>query len=79
MNKEEIFSVITQNAKEIVPDLDSHEFQWDDKLVDLGANSMDRADIVMMTLESMDMNIPLVEIAKASNIGELAALLHEKQ
>ena len=78
MNKEDIFTLITQNAREIMPQLESHEFQWTDSLRALGANSIDRSEIVMMTLEAMALDIPLAETIHAENIGALAALLHEK-
>ncbi len=78
MNKEEVFKIITSNTCEVLPDLEQHEFKMDDALKDLGANSIDRSEIVMMTLESLSLNIPLIEIARAENLGELAGILHEK-
>lgn len=78
MNKEEIFKVITEHACEVLPSLEDHNFQQDDSLKDLGANSIDRSEIVMMTLESLSLNVPLVELARAASIGELASILHEK-
>ncbi len=47
-------------------------------LKDLGADSMDRADIVMMTMESLSQRIPLIELAGLTNIGELVDAFHEK-
>jgi hypothetical protein len=32
----------------------------------------------MMTLESLDLKVQLVEVARAENIGELASILHGK-
>jgi polyketide biosynthesis acyl carrier protein len=78
MNKEEIFEILVRHAREVVPDLETHEFQQTDSLKALGANSVDRADIIMMTLESLSLNIPLMEMAKAQNIWELASIIHEK-
>ena len=78
MNKEQIFEVITRHTREVIPKLKDHSFQLTDALKDLGANSIDRSEIVMMTLESLSLNIPLIEIAKAENIGELASILHDK-
>jgi polyketide biosynthesis acyl carrier protein len=78
MNKEDIFLIITQHAQEIIPGLESHDFQWTDSLRALGANSIDRSEIVMMTLDSISLEMPLSETIKAENIGELAALLYEK-
>jgi len=78
MNKEDIFEIITNHAREVIPKLQEHEFKYDDALKDLGANSVDRSEIVMMTLESLSLNIPLIVIAQAENIGELTNIIHEK-
>ena len=76
MSKQAIFEIIVGHAREVVPGLDAHQFKETDSLRALGANSIDRADIIMMTLESLELNMPLVEMAKADNIGELAGLIH---
>jgi polyketide biosynthesis acyl carrier protein len=78
MNKEEFFELITRHTCELIPELEGHAFQWSDRLKDLGANSMDRADIVMMTMESLSLRMPLVELANVTNIGELADAFYEK-
>lgn len=78
MDKQAIFSLISKHAGEVIPGLEQHDFQWTDSLRALGANSIDRSEIVMMTLEAMELDIPLAETIRAENIGELAALLHEK-
>lgn len=78
MNVEDIFTIITNHTKEVLPDLESHSFQFTDSLKALGANSIDRSEIVMMSLESLDLSIPLLETVGAENIGELAQVLHAK-
>lgn len=78
MNKEQIFEIITRHASEVLPGLKGHAFKATDALKDLGANSIDRSEIVMMTLESLSLSIPLIEIARAGNIGELTNILYEK-
>jgi polyketide biosynthesis acyl carrier protein len=78
MSIEEIFKIITGHVCEVIPKLEDYSFKKNDALKDLGANSMDRSEIIMMTLESLALNIPLIEIAGAENIGELATILHEK-
>lgn len=78
MTKDEIFEIIVRHTREVVPGLEGHQFQQGDSLRALGANSIDRADIIMMTLETLSLNIPLVEMAKADNIGALAGIIHEK-
>ena len=78
MTVQEIFEIISGHAREVVIPLESHEFKMEESLRDLGANSIDRSEIVMMTMETLSLNIPMIEIAGAENIGELATILHEK-
>lgn len=78
MNQDEVFDIIVRHTREVLPDLQTHAFAPTDSLRSLGANSVDRADIVMMTLESLSLNIPLIELAKAESVGELARIIHAK-
>jgi polyketide biosynthesis acyl carrier protein len=76
MSKEQILEVIFRHIREAIPGLADHPFQPGDSLKALGANSIDRADIIMMTLESLSLSIPLIKMAKAENIGDLASIIH---
>jgi polyketide biosynthesis acyl carrier protein len=78
VSKESIIEVIFRHTREVIPGLEDHQFRPGDSLRALGANSVDRADIIMMTLESLSLNVPLIAMAKAENIGELAGIIHEK-
>ncbi len=78
MNKDEIFHIIVRHARDVIPALEEHDFQQTDSLKALGANSIDRADIIMMTLESLSLNIPMMLMAKAENVGQLAGIIHEQ-
>lgn len=73
-----VFDLIVEHTREVIPELEGHRFDPSDSLRDLGANSIDRAEIIMMTLESLSVHIPLVELADAKNISELADLIHDK-
>jgi polyketide biosynthesis acyl carrier protein len=78
MKQEDIFDLIVRHTSEIVPKLQDHNFQQNDSLKDLGANSVDRSEIIMMTLESLSIKIPLTVTASAQNMGELASIIHGK-
>lgn len=78
MRKEDILKLVIQHSCEVIPELDGHEFKSSDRLADLGANSVDRAEIVGMTLEALALQIPRVELFGAKNIGELVDVLYEK-
>lgn len=78
MTEQHVFDVITRHAREVLPRLEKHDFQSTDSLRELGANSVDRSEIIMMTLESLSLSIPLIAMAKAQNIGELAGIIHAR-
>ena len=48
------------------------------RLADLGANSVDRAEIAMLVQESIGLAVPRVELFGPANIGELADLFLKK-
>ena len=78
MDRDSILQVIIKNAAEVLPELRDHDFQPDDSLAQLGANSMDRSEILMMTLEDLALKAPAVAFHGAKNIGALADAIHEK-
>lgn len=78
MNREDIFEIVTRHIGDIIPKLRTHAFQRDDRLKELGVNSVDRAELVIMAMESLSLRIPLVEVSGSKSIGELADMLFEK-
>ncbi|ERH58703.1 MULTISPECIES: acyl carrier protein [Bacillus] len=78
MSKEKIFELLQNTICEVLPDLEGEQLSQEDRLVDLGADSVDRAEIITMMLEELSLQIPRVELTGVSNIGELAAKLYEK-
>lgn len=78
MREEDIFKLIVKNLCDVIPELNPHELTPRDSLKGLGANSLDRAEIVMLTLDALALRIPLVETSGPTNIGELSRLLYGK-
>jgi polyketide biosynthesis acyl carrier protein len=78
MDKENIIALIGEHTVAVLPDLAGHAFSAADRLSELGANSVDRAEILMMVLESLSLSIPRVELFGPKNIGELAEFLAGK-
>jgi polyketide biosynthesis acyl carrier protein len=79
MSQDEIFEIIVRHTRDVIPTLKDHSFQQTDSLRALGANSVDRADILMLTLESLGLRLPLAVMAGAENIGELAGIILAKR
>ncbi len=78
MDVDRVFSLIVRSTCEVVPELKGYHFKSGDSLKALGANSVDRAEILMMTMEDLNLQIPLVEFADAKDIGALSELIHRK-
>jgi polyketide biosynthesis acyl carrier protein len=70
--------LIEKCAREVLPDLPARALTPSDRLADFGANSMDRADILMMVLEQLRLDAPRATFAGAQNVGELASLVHRQ-
>lgn len=77
--KEKLEAIIRENLIEIIPELEGEEFANDEKFVDLGANSLDRGELITLTLETIELEVSRIEFVKATTISELASLIAEKR
>ena len=77
--KDKIIELILNNLTEIIPELDGKAISLDERLVNMGANSVDRGELITLTLEKLNLNIPRIELVGAQTINELADLIMEKQ
>lgn len=78
MSRDEIVELIGRCACQVLADLEPRMLVAHRSLGELGANSVDRAEILMLVLEELHLRIPRVALFGPENIGELADLLHEK-
>ncbi len=76
--REEVFSVVKENVVGILDELDESLIVEAAALKDLGANSLDRAEIVTGSMEDLGLSFPMRELAGVGNIGELVSFLHSK-
>jgi len=79
MTKEDIFQIIKKNIIDVLPDIPDDIITPDKYLKDLGANSIDRMEIVTFTLEDLELKVPLVEIGELKGIQGLIDYLYEKK
>lgn len=75
---EEVFSVVKENIMGLLEDLSESDITLEKSLKELGANSLDRADIVTGSMEDLGLNFPMRELAGIGNVGDLVTLLHGK-
>lgn len=70
---EQIFSIIKDNIEEILPDIGNIEV--DNSLKELGANSIDRAEIIINTMQELGIKISLIEFGDCRNIKDIIEVI----
>ncbi len=80
MNKEIIFEKLKSKIIEIMDDSleDEADITMEASLRELGANSIDRMDIIMDMCDELGVKIPMTEFSNLKNIGEMVELYYEK-
>ena len=78
MNKEDVFQVVKKNIFEVLPFLSGKDIRIENNLKDLGANSIDRVEIVTLSMEDLKVKIPPTEFGDVKNLETLVDLLLQK-
>tara|TARA_R110002110_G_scaffold415800_1_gene656306 strand:+ start:62513 stop:62761 length:249 start_codon:yes stop_codon:yes gene_type:complete len=78
MDKKSIFLAIQKSVLLIMDGVDEKQIQKSDSLKSLGANSIDRAEIIMLTLENLNIRIPMIDFAQAKNIDDICNIIYDK-
>lgn len=68
-------AALRRRVLEVLPDLDPAQVTDGSSLKELGANSVDRADVVTMTMDDLGISVPVREFHDVRDIGSLARLL----
>lgn len=76
MTKTEIFEVVKRNLLGILPELEQVRIDPQQSMKDLGANSIDRADVVIQSMEELNLRFPLHELGGVESIQGLIDFLH---
>ena len=76
--KNEIIRLIKGNLIEIIPELEENSISINDTFTELGANSVDRGELITLTLERLNINMPRIEFVSAQSIADLTNLILKK-
>lgn len=77
MSKEHVYEVVKNVIIEVLPDIKPEQIHIEKNLRELGANSIDRMEVVTMSMEELDLKIPLMSFAQVSNIQGMVDVLTE--
>ncbi|MER7183618.1 phosphopantetheine-binding protein [Streptomyces hyaluromycini] len=76
MTHDEIWEVLCRHVRDVLGGLQDDEIHPRQKLRDLGANSLDRMDILVGTVDELRLTVPTGALAAEPTLGGLAELLH---
>lgn len=78
MTRDEIFEVVKRCTLEVLPHLPADAVTVEGSLTDLGANSMDRVEVVMMSLEALKLRVPPAELQGVRDLRGLVDLIQRR-
>lgn len=70
-----VFAAVKRNLLDVVPDLDPDDVTIDQAMADVGCNSIDRAEVVTLTMEDLGVEVPVMEFRDVTNIRSLVDVL----
>lgn len=78
MGPDAVFAALLAQIRDVVPELGGHAFTRGESMADLGVNSIERSEVLLLTLDAIGLRVSPLEFHGARNIGELSDLLHAK-
>jgi len=79
LTEEQVFEVVKAKILEVLGDgVPPAGIRREVSLRDLGANSLDRVEVVSLSMQALSLRFPVSELRKVSSIGELVEALHQK-
>ena len=76
LDKQTIFEIVRANTLKVLPDLLPDDITIDKSLTELGANSVDRVEVVLYSVEELKLKVPTSELHGIRNLRALVDLLY---
>ena len=73
-----IASIIKRQISDIILDVDIETLSMSSSMRELGLNSIDRVDVIMNTLETLEQDVPLVDFASAKCLGDIVKIIGDR-
>jgi len=70
-----VFEVVRAHVLEVLADCTPEQLTPQASITALGGNSIDRAEVAMLSMETLGLRMPRTALTGARNLGELARLL----
>jgi polyketide biosynthesis acyl carrier protein len=78
LDRNAVLAVIIEQIRIVEPALAGQEIKAEDSMAQIGLDSMSRQEVLILGMEALGLNLPMVQLFGPRNLGELADLLHAK-
>lgn len=78
LDRNTVLTTILQQIRIVEPAMLEQDISAEDSMVDIGIDSVSRQDVLILTMEALGLDLPMVQLFGPRNIGELADLLYAK-
>ena len=78
MDRDTILAIIIERIRTVMPDLAGEPIGAGDAMAALGIDSVSRQEVLILSMEALGLNLPLVQLFGPKNLGELAQLLQAR-
>ncbi len=78
MDRNDVLAIIVEKIRIVEPALEGQAIGAEDSMAEIGVDSMSRQEVLILSMEALGLNLPMVQLFGPRNLGELADLLHVK-
>jgi polyketide biosynthesis acyl carrier protein len=78
VDRDTILAIVIEQIRTVVPELEGEAIGASDAMADLGLDSVSRQEVLILSMEKIGLNLPLVQLFGPKNLGELAQLLQAR-
>lgn len=78
MDRDTILALVIEQIRTVVPELSDTPIGPNDTMANLGVDSVSRQEVLILSMEQLELNLPMVQLFGPKNLGELAQLLQSK-
>jgi len=78
VDRDSILAIVIEQIHTVVPELADQPITSADSMAALGVDSVSRQEVLVLAMERLGLDLPMVALHGPRNLGELAQLLQAK-
>lgn len=78
MDRDSILAILVEQIRTVEPELEGRPIGATDSMAALGIDSVSRQEVLILAMERLGLDLPMVQLFGPKNLGELAQLLQSR-